>query len=284
VTDWNDLHQIRDLYLPDLSRTLENAFRGSRIRHLVFWNPMVRGAGKVHTRPGVESGATPTASFARFPHIDTDVGAYPTSRDLVDLFQKNSVGGDLASAGVGGSSISSTFPTESIVDAIDRGCRFSVVNAWRNIGYEPVSKAPLALLSPRYRNDDSHTHRLRFAFPDAAPDMERSRWYAFSHMTPEEVLLFCQYDRDASHPSDIWHCALTSVAGGGKAEEGSSDDGGGGGDRRSIDVRCLIVFDEIVPEERDRFAPDRTRSFLTQKQSADFCSEQARRKTNPERI
>jgi len=45
--------------------------------------------------------------------------------------------------------------------------------------------------------------------------------------------------------------------------------------RRSFDIRALIVLDESVPEELDRFSPDRTRPILTFEESGCFCDEQA---------
>lgn len=262
VGDWMDLDAIRDVYLPEVSsRILERVYPGSRIRHLLFWNPVFREEKLDQTRPE-DKATTPTAGFAKYPHIDMDVNAYDDTRQLVELFRKNHVGG--------GTSSGADFPTDTVVEAIERGCRFAIVNAWRNVNSnEPVRKAPLALFSPRY---EDKSERTGGAFPVARPDPETSRWYAFPEIRHDELLVFCQYDRDAKCPSDTWHCALTEI-------DGSSGTDGGISNRKSFDVRCLIVFDEFVPAERDRFGPNRPRSLLSLSQSATFCSDQARRRS-----
>jgi hypothetical protein len=240
VTDWTDLLEVRDVYLPEVRKILKKSYSG--IHHVIFWNPMLREEDLPQTRPN-NNQKTPTASFAAMPHIDTDVGAHSNAEHLMDLFEKNRI-----DEGV--------FPRDELINAIQEGHRFAIVNVWRNISPQPVARAPLALFSTRY--DTSQ------AFPEAAPNMDRSRWYIFDKMTQDEVLLFCQYDRDREKPSDLWHCALKSV--------------GDRPPRRSLDVRCLIVFDELVPTDRDRFGPNRLGSLLTQTESASFCSEQSSRR------
>ena len=84
-----------------------------------------------------------------------------------------------------------------------------------------------------------------------------ARWYSYPDLTPDELLLFCQYDRDATRPSDLWHCALAST-----------------GDRTSFDVRTLVVFADRPVE--DRFV--RTGALLTRDESQVFCAEQHRQR------
>lgn len=187
------------------------------------------------TRPEDPS-LTPTANFAAFPHIDTDVNAYSDASNLVDLLKKNCL---------------EDFRQADVLDSLVQGRRFCIVNAWKNIANQPVTRAPLALFSIRYKNG--------WAFPDSKPDMNNSNWYVYSNMTNDEILFFCQYDRDVSLPSDVWHCALT---------------GHGIGSRNSVDIRMFVIFDEIVPRERDRFSEDRMRCLLDQESSGCFCNEQ----------
>lgn len=61
-------------------------------------------------------------------------------------------------------------------------------------------------------------------------------------MTSDECLLFLQYDRSVRAPSDVWHCALPSVS-----------EGEGAPPRRSMELRALVVFEERVPHNDDRF-------------------------------
>ena len=185
VADWSDLSQIRDIYLPELQSLLQETYRDSMIRDIIFWNPMLRGQDLKQTRPNDDTN-TPTASFAASPHIDTDIGAFENPEHLIRLFEKNRV-------------VANVFPTDRLVQGVKKGCRFAIVNAWRNIAETPVVRAPLALFSATY--DEQR------AFPEAAPNMDLSRWYIFSNVTKNEVLLFCQYDRDKKCPSDLWHCA-----------------------------------------------------------------------------
>lgn len=243
VKDWTSLAQIRYTYLPELQSILQETYPDSKIRHAVFWNPMLRGQDLQQTRP--DDASTPTASFAASPHIDTDVGAYNDPKDLISLFEKNRPSKD-------------QFPTDDLVSYVKEGRRFAIVNAWRNIAETPVVRSPLALFSVQY--DDQK------AFPEAAPNMDRSRWYVFSDMNKDEVLLFCQYDRDVSRPSDLWHCALTHTGDPSAAS------------RSSFDVRCFIVFDDMVPEKCDRYSDDRLASLLTQEESGCFCDQQAERR------
>merc|ERR1719491_2613077 len=103
--------------------------------------------------------------------------------------------------------------------------------------------SPLAILYTKY------LARLG-SFPQDAPDPIRSLWYTYPSMTKDECLLFLQYDRLLSQPSDLWHCALPSVG------VGSKDRGCGGGGqdhgipRRSFDIRALVVFRESSSRAR----------------------------------
>jgi len=241
VTDWANLTHLESHYFAELRAAFHEAYTNQPIREIHFWNPMRRGASLHQTR---KDRSTPTSGYAASPHIDVDVGAY-TTEELVNLIEKNRV------------QEATPFSSSSLISSIDKGHRFAIVNAWRNIASEPVTSAPLALLSAHY-ND------VTKAFPDVAPDMDHSRWYVFSNLTPSELLLFCQYDRNVAKPSDVWHCALPAHA---SASE-----------RLSLDVRALVVFEERVTSRQDRYRPDRTRPRLSQKQSESFCSQQAARR------
>ena len=48
--------------------------------------------------------------------------------------------------------------------------------------------------------------------------------------------------------------------------------------RSSLDVRCFVIFDEIVSVEHDRFGENRLSSLLTQEESGCFCDKQAERR------
>ena len=113
-----------------------------------------------------------------------------------------------------------------------QGKRFSVVNAWRNIGTTPIQRAPLVFLPMHYQETNMQ-------FPKGTPNFSNSVWYSYPNMTTKELLLFCQYDRHVKYTSDLWHCALKQV-------------GVDAPPRESFDVRAMVIFDETVPPDMDR--------------------------------
>jgi hypothetical protein len=244
TTDWKNIGDIRDTYLPELQQILETTFEGSEISHVFFWNPMLRGEELSPMRQD-DASATPTSSIANSAHIDTDVGAYEDVETFVSLIEKNRID-------------TGSFPRDEVVAALQSGRRFAILNTWRNIAPVPVTRAPLGFLATRYDGPG--------AFPDVAVDVTRSRWYTFPEMKQDELLLFRQYDRDASRPSDLWHCALNGV------EDATAPP------RQSFDLRCFVVFKEHVPDSRDRYRVGRPESLLSQSESETFCSEQGERR------
>jgi len=125
-------------------------------------------------------------------------------------------------------------------------------------GPEPVISAPLAIYSTRC--DKSH-----LAFPDVGPSDE-SKWYIFPNATPDEVIVFYQYDRNIMQTSDLFHCAIST-------NKVRTCDG-----RKSFDIRALIIFEEDVPDELDRYKKSRTRPVLSFEESGCFCDEQAKKR------
>ena len=244
VTNWSSLEQISHLYLPELRQTILDAFAydcdGARgITDMVFWNPMLRGEGWVpdeHT-PGTE--ATACGPIAGMAHLDTDMNFFGGRTDeLVRMVERNRVESLIEGQPPSGAPLKGR--GRALADAVGSGRRrFAVVNAWRSIDQqEPVRRAPLAVLATKYKTGEE-----KRAVPEASPCMDRSKWYVFPHMRSDEVLLFTQYDRSVEQPSDVWHCALPGVSEGNEAPP-----------RRSFELRCLVVFEEELPYECDRFS------------------------------
>ena len=255
VTDYENLEQIQTQYLPLLrSKVLPKAFSGERISDIVFWHPMYRGDDQVISGNIRETlnNRLPTASIAPLAHIDTDVGAFERIEEVARLVGNNRVD-DPEQA--------ETFSQQALEEALASGRRFCIVNLWRNADPDhPVLRAPLAVWSTQYKTPGgSHA-----CFPDAKPDLTKSRWYTFPQIMTTEVMLFLQYDRDIQQTSDLWHCALATV----KEDDAPP--------RRSFDVRALVVFEETVQPENDRFAEDRTRPTLARQESECFCEAQAK--------
>ncbi|KAL3801368.1 hypothetical protein HJC23_006978 [Cyclotella cryptica] len=251
--DWTDVDDIQISYLPLLGKIVSGIFPA--VMGCCFWNPMIRGEHYEISRDRTEK-KTPTANIASMVHIDTDVGAFDI-RDFLEIVDKNKVQSTALQT-------SSHSFREMAQDAIlNKTKRFVILNFWRNIGLEPVSTAPLAILSTRYDN-----HSKWLAFPDASPN-DKSQWYIFPNVTRDDVIVFYQYDRNVMQISDLFHCAISP-----------SKHVGVGEGRRSFDIRALIILDEVVPKELDRYTESRTRPVLTLEESGCFCDDQSeKRKT-----
>lgn len=256
--NWSDIEDVQHSYLPELERIIQQLFPSESLMRYCFWNPIVRGETLDISREVGET-KTPTANVAPLVHIDTDVGAYNTIQEILDIVEKNKVQSSLphgAKYGLG--------HIKGLADEIVNGRkRFVILNFWRNIGHTPVSSAPLGILSTRYDNPQS-------AFPDR-PNMEDSKWYIFPNATRDEVIVFYQYDRNVEQPSDLWHSAVS--AGNNKVEEMQNNQLSS--PRRSFDIRVFIVLEECVPKHLDRFSPDRIKPVLSFEESGCFCDEQA---------
>jgi hypothetical protein len=260
-SNWTDLPMIAQNHIPELERIVSDLFPNEMMH--CFWNPMVRGSAYDISRDDVQDGSegisarTPSANIASLVHIDTDVGAYESLNDFLGLVENNQIQSD--------SSIS-TFDRSAFMHAIGQeNKRFAVINFWRNTSDDPVESYPLAILSTRY-NEESNAHAR--AFPDAIPDMDKSKWYLFPEATKDEVIVFYQYDRIISQPSDLWHCAISTDS------ENTAKDM----HRESFDVRMLIVLDEEIEPDVDRYRPSRTRPILSLDESGCFCDEQAEKR------
>jgi hypothetical protein len=271
--DWRNLSSIQTLYLPQVEDAIRNVvFRDTPVAHVMFWCPTLRtGAATDSSSTGTTS-TTPQGGYAATAHIDTDVNAYASVRDLVRMIIKNQLvvlspepqaeacrsdannNNDLGSL------------EDMMVTAIEtHRCRFAIVNAWKNIGITPVTNAPLAFMPARYSD-------INTAFPYGTLDESSCRWYTFPSMTANELLLFAQYDRDASQTSDVWHCALSLPSSSSSSSPSSCS-------RQSFDIRCFVLFADsvVVPAQRDRLHHRRP-SRLDRSGSAAFCADQSRRR------
>ena len=258
IIDWTKKDSIQKHYLPELERVVNKLFP-ENITHLTFWNPMMRGeslsipnnsgqSGEKHNNNNLH---TPTANIAPLVHIDTDIGAHENIEEVLEIIENNRIPFDSTST------YSSGYVVKDIAKAIVSGRqRFAIVNFWRNVSEEPITRAPLAIYSPRYDGCA--------VFPDAAPTFVESKWYMYPEAMRDEVILFYQYDRDRNQPSDLWHCAIEFEV---EATESTL--------RRSFDIRAFILFDSKVSNNNDRYAPGRTRPILSFEESGCFCDDQA---------
>ena len=257
---WSEAEDIQQSYLQELERIVHKLFPTNLINYC-FWNPMLRGETLNISRQESSSvrKSIPTANVASLVHIDTDVGAYESIHELLDIVEKNKV-----------STMSSqnNLSVKEVANEITHNKkRFAIINFWRNIGDTPVSSSPLAIMSTRYNNTNQQHHQPN-AFPNAKPNMEESKWYVFPNATKDEVIVFYQYDRNVLQPSDLWHCAISTRSSSGKDETMSPP-------RKSFDIRAFVLLDESVPNELDRFNSDRTRPILSFEESGCFCDTHA---------
>ncbi len=298
VIDWKNITQIEDVYIRELEQILPTLF-SSEIKLYFFWNPMLRGENHTISSPrqqtskdttathkddNLQDETISTANVASMVHIDTDVGAYESIDEFLAIVEKNQVRRHQEHE--------KPFDRRLYQNEINENRRrFAVVNFWRNTNpLEPVTSSPLAILSTRYQHEndvsvganpiDGRARDKLSAFPNARPDLEHSKWYTFPNMASDEVLIFYQYDRLVTQPSDLWHCAI-SVKENDRARdtEAVSSRKGQKVPRESFDIRALVVFDDVVDEEKDRFQPDRVRPVLSFEESGCFCDEQAEKRS-----
>ncbi len=300
VVDWKNRKQIEDIYIQELEQILPSLF-STNIKLYSFWNPMLRGENHTISAPQSSKDTNAkhnsslgdiisTANVASMVHIDTDVGAYETIDAFLAIVENSQVKRQQHQEDEHGKGFDRSQYQKEI---IDNRKRFAAVNFWRNTNrLEPVTSSPLAILSTRYdpgNNDGANpqggsTRDNLFAFPNVRPDLEESKWYTFPNMTHNEVLVFYQYDRLVTQPSDLWHCAIS-------INENQHDRAADTetisktcrkrqtSQRESFDIRALVVFDEVVDESKDRFQQDRLRPVLSFEESGCFCDEQAEKRS-----
>lgn len=94
--------------------------------------------------------------------------------------------------------------------------RLAVYNVWRVLTPPPQSQ-PLAVCDvTSLRPGDARESKVVMGYADGDVEFftqlyhphERHRWYYFSDMTPDEVLVFKSYDTDAARPGYVPHCAF----------------------------------------------------------------------------
>lgn len=115
--------------------------------------------------------------------------------------------------------------------------RYSIVNLWRSIRH-PVLDAPLALcdarsVAPADLVESDIFYPARRGEIYQALHNEQQRWWYFSAMTRDEVLVFKQFDSDPGAPARFTpHAAFAHP-----------HTPAGVPLRESIEIRCLLVFD-----------------------------------------
>jgi hypothetical protein len=241
VTDWNSKQQLREYYVPVLKDYLRQTYGPNNIRHLLFYNPMLRGEDMDVEFADLAKHELPTSPTQPRAHLDNDWIASDLNR-VVGLAEKQTL--EYFDAGA-------DFPRQELEHDIRDGYRYMVINCWRNIREQPIRRAPLAVYATRYSQEDADVDQKRSLFPAVQPDFDTSRWYIFPEMTHQECLLFKQYDRDDRYSSDVWHCALQLRKSNPQKEDHTLPS------RKSFDIRAFVVLNEKVPHNHDRYRSDR---------------------------
>lgn len=125
--------------------------------------------------------------------------------------------------------------------------RFVIVNAWRNIGKQPIEQDHLAVCDETtlIKPDDyvtayyygSNRKGSGKQFRLASRNAHRHRWYYFPNMTSDEVLLFKQWDSDNTKSGrSCFHSAFHDSTARADAPP-----------RESIEVRAVAFFPDHQP-------------------------------------
>ena len=157
------------------------------------------------------------------------------------------------------------------------GCRFCVINCWRNTNPDaPVQCWPMAVcdassvdasrdLVPRVSPENGNVIQSMLptsVVSDKQQEVEQQhRWFTFPHMTSGEVLMFKQYDTDTGKARFVPHTAFDDslkIGGGGggarhyghdtaakaAAAAAAAEGARSPPPRQSCELRALVFFDE----------------------------------------
>ncbi|MCG2584349.1 CmcJ/NvfI family oxidoreductase [Massilia sp. TS11] len=203
MRDFNDREAIERLYYPEME-ALALAVSGAR-RAIVF-DHLVRRRAPGHLSPfGARPGERPSA--ATRVHCDfTPASALRRLRLETEAHGLGEVG------------------------------RYAILNLWRSTG-RPVRDAPLAVCDARSVRPDELV-AADIVYPTRTGEIfellhnPNHVWTYFSEMQFEEVLVFKQFDSDATRASFTPHAAFAHPA----TPPGTPP-------RESIEIRCLLIFD-----------------------------------------
>lgn len=336
---WNDMHCISSIYLKEIRQNLmpklfpsvdKNNNKNNKnnnptdplIRNILFWHPMLRDENQTipsnitisspsQSQTRSTNKTTPKTSIAPVAHIDTDIGAYVDLESMFQLIVKNQIQEEKLDHHVDQNNDDYDDYYEDMLQALQNGHRFLILNIWRNISSRPITtRSPLALLATHYNEKKDDDSNNTFFFPLSKPNMNQSLWYTFPYMNDTECLIFQQYDRfipTTSTPkstststsvdddnnnaqmttSDIWHCALTNLTLFPEQictthdSHCHSHSHFNEEPRRSFDLRAFVILNEKVPPSNDRFLLSRNkdrRPLLSHAESGCFCDEQAEKR------
>ena len=139
-----------------------------------------------------------------------------------------------------------------IIDKVESGGRFSIINVWRNIVAEPVESNPIALCdAATVSSDDLVVFEIHYSDRVGenyfAKHNNNHRWYFYPKLTIDEVLLIKQWDSDgmlaysdgtqSDFNSGTRPCTFSFHAA--FDDKNTRSDAP---DRWSMEVRCIVVY------------------------------------------
>lgn len=143
---------------------------------------------------------------------------------------------------------------EDAAPALEGKRRFAIINVWRNIAKEPVATNPLALCDSETVDPDNLVvfeihYRDRIGENYFAKHASKHRWFYYPAITGDEALLIKQWDsagtlaqsRGSRADATAPHAPCTFSFHSAFEDRATPPDAP---DRWSIEVRCMVLYDE----------------------------------------
>lgn len=251
-TDFYDNRWVLERYYPDCARVLKEATGAARV--IPFDHNVRSASGKAN---GTKlQGGNAVQGPALLVHGDYTLTSAPQRiRDLAEPPKINDTLRPLLGAD------RSALPPKHIESLLSNagvasGSRWAIINVWRNIRPEPVQSIPLAMcdgqsVSPADLVVFEIHYGDRIGENYLSKHNPRHKWHYFPHLARDEVLLLKQWDsagglaRFGGAQGDAHTGTSTFSFHSAFMDPTTPDDAP---DRESIEVRCIVLYDEPAEE------------------------------------
>jgi len=115
------------------------------------------------------------------------------------------------------------------------GLRYTIINVWKSVGAAPVATWPMAVLDSRSVKETDLVARISPENGNSIYNLipnQAHRWYTYTGMEPNELLLFKQWDSDSCRIRFTPHTAFNDP----RTKPGAPT-------RESCEVRAICFFD-----------------------------------------
>ena len=241
-----DHHQVVTEYYPECAEIVKQSTNASRVfafDHNIRWaqgkgsDKRITGGQKVQEPIyGVHGDYTLVSAPQRLRDLANPPGANDTLRSVLKEGE-------------------SLLTADAVNRTVDENKRFAIINIWRNIDYDPVTRDPLALCN----GQSVEPHDLvvfEIHYPDRigenyfAKYASRHEWWYYPAIRQDEVVLIKQWDSAGTLAQSHGTRADSSVGNGHApctfsfhsafSDPNTPPDAP---DRQSIEVRCVVLFD-----------------------------------------